>query len=391
MTETPQSSPSLLTKMLEVAEALPVETHVLQLNLADFPLRLHSNSSKLLHILEHYFEELISVVDLDHEDRPWPAEQTLYFYQTDALSPLAETTEWTDWQREAGKVGRKDAVFDTDFNGQAVRLLRKVKTGMLFLQPAPSSQQSQLSPLAFGPIETRSSQIINFILTQYLNWHLRHGWLLAHTSGLQIQNQGLAFAGLSGGGKSTLMLHLLEQGQHFISNDRLLLKQGENGLVMRGIPKQPRINPGTIVHNPNLHPLISDSERKYFLSLPSETLRALEQKYDAPVNSLFFPGCYQSEAPLNALFILNWQAQSAEPTRVTPVNLQQRPDLLPAIMKTPGPFYARDEKGFLKNGFQPDPQDYLALLKACRVYEITGKIDFDAAQAQVLDIINSEL
>lgn len=370
-----------------MADATPLDAHVLQLNLPDFPLRLHSNSKALLHTLQHYFEDLVSVVDLDHEDTPWHAEQNLFFYQTDALTPLAETTEWIDWQREPGKIGRKDAIFDTEINGQAVRLLRKVKTGMLFLQPAPSSHKDQISPMAFGPAETRSSQIINFVLTQYLNRHLRHGWLLAHTSGLQIQNQGLAFAGLSGGGKSTLMLHLLEQGQHFISNDRLLLKRGENGLVMRGIPKQPRINPGTIVHNPKLHALISESERGHFLSLPSETLRALEQKYDAPVNTLFFPGCYWSEAPLNALFILNWQAQSAEQTQVTLVDLSQRTDLLPAIMKTPGPFYARDEKGFLKNGFQPDPQDYLSLLKECRVYEITGNIDFDAAQQQVLQII----
>ncbi len=375
----------LLEKLLQLTEEWPLQNDALQLNLTDHPIRIHSNSTELLAILEDYFTGLCARIPGNEPELP--NSQTVCVYQTGVLHDDIQRTPWIDWQREPGKTGRKDAVCDTEFQNQPVRLLHKVKTGMLFLQPAPPKDESiaSLKPMAFGPAENRSSQVINFILTQYLNHHLRHGWLLGHASAMQFDHKGVAFAGLSGGGKSTLMLHLLEHGQHFISNDRLLMKINPDGsLNMRGIPKQPRINPGTIVHNPRLHPLISEQERADFLAMPSESLRALEQKYDAPVHNLYHPECYQAEAPMDALFILNWQAQSEQPTSVSEVDIGERTDLLPAIMKTPGPFFAKDSNGFLPNGFQPDANDYNTLLKHCHVYEVTGNIDFDAAKGQIL-------
>lgn len=375
----------LLDQALQLCTEESMQPQALQLNLTDYPIRIHSNSDALLKILADYFIGLCNTVAENAE--PLPSAQTVCVYQTESLQQSIQQTAWIDWQREPGKTGRKDAIADTDFHGHPVRLLFKVKTGMLFLQPAPLTDDTDefLSPKAFGPAETCSSQIINFILTQYLNHHLRHQWLLGHASAMQIDGKGLAFAGLSGGGKSTLMLHLLEDGQHFVSNDRLLMKMTpDKSLTMRGIPKQPRINPGTIVHNPRLHGLISEQERKDFLAMPSESLRALEQKYDAPVDQLYHADCYRAETPMHALFILNWQAQSQQPTQLHQVDINTRHDLLPAIMKTPGPFYAKDANGFLVNGVQPEATEYLSLLTHCQVYEITGNIDFDAAKQLVL-------
>lgn len=373
---------NLLDYLLNTSKQARLQPKGLFLDLKGFPLEVRSNSQALLETLRHYFAGLSEWSSTSNLSQA----QAIFIYQSDVLENAIQQTEWQDWQREPGKTGRKDAVADVRLDEHPVRLLHKVKTGMLFIQPAPFTEA--VSPMAFGPAETHSSQIINFVLTQYLNHHLRHQWLLGHASALQIHNHGLAIAGLSGGGKSTLMLHLLEEGQHFISNDRLLMKQQVDGsLSMRGIPKQPRINPGTIVHNPRLQNLISQTERERFLAMPEESLRALEQKYDAPVNQLYHENCYQSEARLDALFILNWQAQGKQPTQVTEVDINNRKELLPAIMKTPGPFYAPDQNGFLANGFEPEPQDYQTLLQHCKVYEITGKIDFEAAKQQILDIL----
>ncbi|MEA3405237.1 MAG: HprK-related kinase B [Pseudomonadota bacterium] len=378
-------STSLLKQIQKIQSQVDLLEQSLEIKVHQQIYRIHSNSQKLLGLLEDYFHTLAQsqTSNIKHENLT-----EIHVYETDQLADLIAQTQWTDWKREGGKVGRKDAILDSEWNDQRLRLLYKVKTGMLFLQPGPDAHH-QLIPLALGPAEANSSQIINFILTQHLNQHLRLDWQLGHTSGMQIQQKGLAFAGLSGGGKSTLMLHLLAQAEHFISNDRLLLKRHNNRLMMRGIPKQPRINPGTIVHNPRLHSLMSERERNEYLALPSETLRAIEKKYDAPVHYLYHKDCYLAESPLDALFILNWQAHSSQPTSVSQVKITERIDLLPAIMKSPGPFYATAESGFLKNGAPLVEANYLKLLQATTVYEITGKIDFEAAQQQILALFQT--
>jgi len=378
---------ALLNKIQQIQSQETLLEPALEINIAPQVYRIRSNSRHLLALLKDYFHNLAQ----------WQTSQLqpenlteIHVFETDQLAALIEQTQWVDWKREGGKVGRKDAIVDTEQHGQALRLLYKVKTGMLFVQPAPAEETQHHSiPLALGPAEANSSQIINFILTQHLNQHLRQEWQLGHNSGMQLKQKGLAFAGLSGGGKSTLMLHLLAHAEHFISNDRLLLKRQNNRLIMRGIPKQPRINPGTIVHNPRLHSLMSERERTEYLALPSDTLRAIEKKYDAPVHHLYHSNCYLSESPLDALFILNWQANSTKPTSVSQVNITERTDLLPAIMKSPGPFFASLEDGFLKNGAPLIEANYIELLQATTVYEITGKIDFESAQQQILTLFQT--
>ena len=65
-------------------------------------------------------------------------------------------------------------------------------------------------------------------------------------------------------------------------------------------------------------------------------------------------------------------------TRVTPVTLAERPDLLSAIMKSPGPFYQHRSGAFEPNGNSPDPASYIAALNGVTVCEVSGRIDFDA-------------
>jgi len=353
-------------KQYIASEALLPESVVIEL--PDFSIEVRSNSSLLLKTLNAYFKPVL------FSNPPSPASLIISAYESDRF--IDRGIQWQDWKREVGKSGRKDSFIDIREKGEIQRLIYKVKTGVLFWQ-------KQKMPIAVGSVEQNPNQVINFILTQYLNESLRQGWLLGHAAGLEIQQKGIAIAGLSGGGKSTLMLHLLEYGEHFISNDRLLLNADKTArpghFWMRGIPKQPRINPGTIVHNERLHKLIHPERRQELLALPTETLRQLEEKYDADVNALYHETCYKPETELNAFIILNWQPDSQHRTQLNQTTLNRSPELLEAILKSPGPFYSDSNQVFLANQTQPDSARYLSMLGDLPCFELTGKIDFKQA------------
>uniref|UniRef100_Q31ER2 Hpr(Ser) kinase/phosphatase n=1 Tax=Hydrogenovibrio crunogenus (strain DSM 25203 / XCL-2) TaxID=317025 RepID=Q31ER2_HYDCU len=358
------------------SEALEPES--ITIALPGFSIEISSNSSSLLKTLKIYFKPVLVPAPITA-----PSLKVIA-YENDQF--IDRGIQWQDWKREAGKSGRKDSFIDVQEKNETQRLIYKVKTGVLFWQKSDT-------PVAIGPVEQHPNQIINFILTQYLNENLRQGWLLGHAAGLEIHHKGIAIAGLSGGGKSTLMLHLLEYGEHFISNDRLLLNAQETArpgyFWMRGIPKQPRINPGTIVHNARLHKLISQERRQELLALPTETLRQLEEKYDADVNTLYHSNCFKPEAELNAFVILNWASDSVDKTQLNRTTLNQSPKLLEAILKSPGPFYSDSDNVFLANQTQPDAADYLNRLGDIPCFELTGRIDFQKACALVLDAIQT--
>jgi len=153
--------------------------------------------------------------------------------------------DFVDWQREPGKTGRKDSWFDVPGG----RVVRKVRTGMVFLQ-------SETQRIAAGPCLEYDNQVINFINAQYMNWLQHRGWLICHSAGLVYRGSGFGIAGFSGGGKSTLMLHLLEHDAvSYLTNDRLFVRKEAGQTRAVGIPKLPRVNPGTIVHNARLQGL----------------------------------------------------------------------------------------------------------------------------------------
>lgn len=339
----------------------------LVIQLGDWCAHIQSNSGALIAELQDYFQPVLA----NHQ--AWCLQ--INAIQTDDLAEL-HALPFDDWQREPGKTGRKEAVLDfEDEQGHPQRLVHKIKTGMVLWQNAQT-------PCAFGNLEAHPNQVINFVLSQYLNHNINQAWLLGHCAGLDLKGRGIAIAGVSGGGKSTLMLRLLEQAQSFISNDRVLFKRVNGENKMRGIPKQPRINPGTIIHNPKLHALIDDHAS--YLAMASEDLRALEQKYDAPVHQLFNGVNYQSECELHELYLLNWQVDSHQPTRIEQVDLSQRDDLLLGVMKSPGPFYQDANQQFQVNGQQLDPLGYIEFLSGLQCFEIKGRLDFDAMVQLIL-------
>jgi len=325
-------------------------------------LRIHSNSKPLLEHLAHYFAHVATS----------PGEADIEIIAIERDEPQL-AIDFIDWKREPGKTGRKDSYADFP----DARLVRKVRTGMLFLQ-------STGYRIAAGACLRHDNQVINFINAQYMNWLQQRGWLICHAAGLVNNGRTLGLAGFSGGGKSTLMLRLLDQPDNrYLSNDRLFIRREGEQVQAAGIPKLPRINPGTIVHNPRLHALIDAAERERLLALPPQQLWDLEDKYDVMMNEVYGPGKIAQDAPLQAFLVLNWQRDSSEPARLQRVDLAQRRELLGAIMKSPGPFLQRSDGSFLQDDEPLAQQPYLEALRGIPVYEASGGVDFDAIQKHI--------
>jgi HprK-related kinase B len=336
----------------------------LHLGLGDCSLRLRSNSTALIDGLSDYFGH-VSIA---------PRDPDIEIIAIERDAPDLGVA-FTDWQPEPGKTGRKDSYLDLS----GARLVRKVRTGMVFLH-------GMADKIAAGPCLRYENQVINFINAQYMNWLQNRDWLICHASGLVKDGRSLAMAGLSGGGKSTLMLRMMDDpGVSYLTNDRLFIRSGDGLTEALGIPKLPRINPGTIVHNPALHDLLTTEQRDAYLAMPPAQLWTLEDKYDVHIDRFYGPGRISERATLSAFLVLNWERDSGKPLKVERVNLDERRDLLAAIMKSPGPFYQFTDGRFFSDSMALDPAPYLETLDSIDIFEASGGLDFDALSQHCLD------
>ena len=335
---------------------------VLYLELGGFCLGVRSNSAAFIRELAKYFDHV--VVDA------CTADVVIEAYDIDVLDL---DVNWQDWAREPGKSGKKDAYYELDDG----RLLLKVRTGMVFLQ-------SLQARIAAGPCSKLDNQVINFINSQYMNWLQQHDWLICHASGLDVDGIGIGMAGLSGGGKSTLMLGLMDQPDvRYVTNDRLFIRREEGQVKARGIPKLPRINPGTIVHNPALHGLIDESRRNELLALPEQELWHLEEKHDVMINEIYGEDRIEEEMLLRGFLVLNWSHDSQQATRLDEVDIESRQDLLPAIIKSPGPFMQFKDGSMYQDSEQLDSQTYIETLRGVTILEASGRVDIPLLQKEL--------
>lgn len=337
---------------------------VLMIEMGGFVLGLRSNSSRLLERLEEYFAHVVS----EHLE----ADVEVVALEREVVH-LGMT--FADWKREPGKTGRKDAYVDLADG----RVVLKVRTGMLFLQ-------SESLRLAAGPCLRFENQVINFVNSQYMTWLQHRRWLICHAAGVVVRDRCLAIAGFSGGGKSTLMLHLLEhEGTAYLTNDRLFVRRESGAVSAAGIAKLPRVNPGTVLHNPKLRSLIPADERAELARLPADELWQIEQKYDVHVHEIFGPDRIIERARLGALLVLNWRLDSDRATRIERVDLAERTDLLEgAVMKSPGPFFHDQSGEHLLDGTALRSPPYLDALREVAAYEATGRVDFTSVDEELL-------
>lgn len=255
------------------------------------------------------------------------------------------------------------------------RVVHKRLTSMLFLFGEGRN-------LALGRCMENPNQVVNFINNRFIECRIRQGCLLGHAAAVSLNGKGLALAGFSGMGKSTLALHMMNHGVNFVSNDRVMLCHSNTGLRLLGVAKMPRVNPGTVLNNPSLASVMPDEDRKAFQNFPQAELWQLEHKYDVFIEDCFGPKRFNLEAEMAGLAILNWK-RAGQGLLVSRVDLAERRDLLPAFMKHAGLFFEDDQLPALDFS----EKAYIHRLNACPVYEVTGTIDFHRAAEMLAKIL----
>ncbi len=301
--------------------------------------------------------------------------------ETDAIDCLVEGVQsaapdiegdWQVKQPDPGKTKIKEHILKTD-DGKVVR---KVLTGvhLFFL----GSRR-----VCTGPLEDNPNQVVNFINNMFLDYLLAPAGQLFHAAGVCRGDFGIGMAGQSGKGKSTLALRLLQRGLDLVSNDRLVVfPEAGNALHMHGIPKYPRINPGTVINQPELRNIATAENIARYEAMPIDELWDLEEKYDAFVEDAFGVK-FKLGATMNMFVALDWDRNSDASTVLEKRDPVDCPALVETIMKTPGVMLPASSDRIPSAVVEP----YIELLGHCDFYALTGGVDFDSGADQVMALL----
>jgi len=345
----------------EYKEKYPI-TASLNLLFDSCAIKVSSNSEMLIGKLERYFS------DFKGEGR----EPDIVVTALETEAPDFDM-DFSIKQPDPGKVKIKEEYIDFPSG----RIVRKRLTGMAFLFGGGEN-------LAVGPCVDNDNQVVNFIINRFIQWTLHKGSLLMHAAGVMNGGRGLAIAGFSGMGKSTLSLHIMNRGVSFVSNDRVMVSVNGDGITMRGVPKLPRVNPGTIMGNKSLKSILPPKEREKMRAISAGELWDFEQKYDVFIDDCFGNDRFKLSAKMKGLVVLNWRRNDDE-FKIRKVKLADRKDLFPAFTKGVGLFYEPGLSGEQSQDFSDEA--YLRLLGDCDVYEVTGGVDFGKATEACIEIM----
>jgi len=333
------------------------EKHAIHLAFAGCNIRVASNDATLIGELSNYFARYVAT-----DEHPVIE---LVLNETEVIPPPVPLTEWPRPEGKRGKEAYADLL--------DARLIEKRRTGLLFLQGVDKG-------VVAGPLRRNINQVVNFINNQTISHWKRDGWEICHAAALAGPGGLVAFGGLSGGGKSTLMLHLMNAGPYsFISNDRLLIRRINGEVLARGVAKMPRVNPGTLLNNPALTQVLPEDRRNALNGLSNDELWTLEEKYDAPMAEIFGEHRIAEEGPLKALVILTWERESRDAPELHPCSLERADRALQAIMKGPGPFHADSMGHFVGAEAVVPAAPYLQTLGDLPAFQLRGGVDFGSA------------
>jgi len=279
--------------------------------------------------------------------------------------------------REAGKTKPKEAFLDDADSG--LRLMLKVRSGVLALLGRGHVRVA-------GDLVSLSNQLINIINAIFINDRMDAGYTLFHASALARGDRGMIVSGRSGAGKSSAAIWTLDHGISIISNDRLLARRDSGAdagsIPMLGVPKKPRINPGTIVGNPKLHGMMDPAELARYQAMPREELWHVEHKFDLDVKSVFGPGAERATAMLHAAFFIDWAVESSDPCRCGLLPRERYPEFYRAVFKDGGVFDLRNSETSLKPHHEAE---YERVLEGIPVYHVTGGVSFETLVQNILD------
>ncbi len=344
-----------------IFDRYPVEPHLF-VRFGNCLIKILANNKTVVDELTSYFQEFVVSSGL--------ADITISVHE----APEFVTMEnFIVKQPDPGKTKIKEEYVDLDDG----RIVHKRLTGMIFIF-------GRGNHIAIGPCLGNLNQVVNFINNRYIEWLLCRGCLLGHAAAVAWRNKGLALSGFSGAGKSTLALRLMEKGLNFISNDRLMVENTEEGMTLHGVAKLPRINPGTALNSESLAHLVPEDDKKRFAALPLKELWQVENKYDVPIDTCYGPKRFILDAKMIGLVVLDWKPQNGKLIVERITDGDRRKALLAAFIKETGLF-------FLPAGDcrmpVPTVDNYQQLLADVDMWAFTGGADFDKAADTCLSFL----
>ena len=332
--------------------------HSLSLCFAEVPIRVKSNDADIVARLTSYFRPYVT---------------------TDGPPPLAEVSliqgsvpicgDFVDVIRDGGR-RPKEATQEIEGG----RLVLKRATGVLIgLWPGGA--------FAVGDILTHLNQGINLVNNCYAKVVLQRGHVLLHASAVTRNERTAVLAGPPGAGKSTSALHLVEAGFRCLSNDRVLAKSMPDMVEALGYPKQPRVNPGTLLGHSRLSALLAPADRAALAALPARELWDLERKSDVDLDSIYGPGAVELRGRMVALVLLKWR-RDGRGLDVRRLTVEEGLAALPIVYKNLGAFDLDRAPG---SGMTVAEREcYARIYGRVTLVEVTGGIDF-AALVGVVD------
>jgi HprK-related kinase B len=327
--------------------------YALELRFCDVPIRVLTNDEEIWARLQLYYAPYVMAGD-------WTPVTSVRLIRGE-VDPGGH---FLDIERgEEKKV--KEAVQDVPGG----RFILKRTTGVIMaLWPGHA--------FAAGDLRSNLNQGINLINACYAKAVLRRGHLLLHASAVSWNGCTVALAGPPGVGKSTAALHLVEEGFRFLSNDRVLAKVTADGVEVLGYPKQPRVNPGTLLHHPRLALLLKPEEREALTAMREAELWKLEQKVDVDLDAIYGRGTVELRGRMQALVLLKWRLGGPR-FSVRRVETAEALTNISVIHKDLGPFDL-DRSPARAGQAAEQLSRYGDLLARLTVVEVTGQVDFSA-------------
>jgi len=331
-------------------------TDLLTFRFLGVALSVHTNDARVTSGLARYFAPFRASV---------PARETLPIYVLQG-TPIYDPLLLDDVAPRAPGRTVKEAFYDVPSG----RIVVKRRTGVVVYI-------AESEHYIVGDLVRNLNQAANAISMVFAKAVQRRGYVMLHASAALGEEGGVAFAAHSGSGKSTMALALVEAGYQFVTNDRLLVRLDKGQVEMVGVPKIPRVNPGTLLRLSRLSSLLPQEARRHYEHMSPDVLWAAEEKRDVEVDRIFGPGTFQLTGRLRIVYVLAWRPGGAG-WEVHPLDFAARCAALRQMAKQVG---VQDPHPPAR-AVQETALD--AIAAAVPVCEVTGQPDVGALTASIV-------